>query len=552
MRLILSEYIRTLKERSELDAILPDLLLSMQIIPLNKTQIGPRQHGVDLPAVGLDPHDGVQKLFLFALKKGDLGRSDWDSGAQSVRQTINDILDGYLPLQVRRQDKKLPKVIVLATTGDLKQEMQLTWAGFSQDIMGRYDVDLRFWSADDLASFCEEYLLSEHLFTQEDRRDLRKAIAMAGEVDYSRQHLYRMFERKTGVAKLAESKSALYKRLMNVRFASALYSHWAQDNENSKDALISSERALLSTWRVALQSSNGKKLAKDQLKVLNLIFEDYINAGQFFVNRLSPYYQVEDGLAIGVTDNLELSVSVFEHIGLLASMGLSLIRAREGFKHPDLLSKIAKNLRLVITNNACAGSPRLDEQVIDINLAFSFLLTAGQVGFAREWLEMLINRISFAYRSGIYFPEASIEEAIHKRKQIDLGKEEFQAISWTIPCLIEWCVLLDDASLYKSAISFASKTPWLCNQRWIPSEEYSTKLFTTSAIHAHTGSSEILEFPQAMSDYQLEMARNQEEDVLVEQFRSANQECCTPNIDFIAHRHFRSMIPIARMRGVTK
>ena len=65
MKIIIQQYLSTLKESKELDAILPDLLLSMNFQPITKPQIGVRQHGVDLATIGKDPEKNIQKLFLF-------------------------------------------------------------------------------------------------------------------------------------------------------------------------------------------------------------------------------------------------------------------------------------------------------------------------------------------------------------------------------------------------------------------------------------------------------------------------------------------------------
>lgn len=51
MKLILSQYLRTLKERDEFDRLLPDILLAMGYVPISRPQTGIEQHGVDLAAV---------------------------------------------------------------------------------------------------------------------------------------------------------------------------------------------------------------------------------------------------------------------------------------------------------------------------------------------------------------------------------------------------------------------------------------------------------------------------------------------------------------------
>lgn len=107
MKLIVKEFLSQLKESGELDRLLPDLLSRMKIIPISRAQVGVRQNGVDVAAVGKDG-EGVKTLFLFVLKVGDLGRRDWDSGVNSVRQTLNQVKDSYLRSFVRPEHKDLP------------------------------------------------------------------------------------------------------------------------------------------------------------------------------------------------------------------------------------------------------------------------------------------------------------------------------------------------------------------------------------------------------------------------------------------------------------
>lgn len=155
MKLILSTYLRTLKERDEFDALLPELLVSMGIVPLTKPQIGTRQFGVDLSAVGPDPDDeGKSKLHLFVIKRGDIGRREWDTaGPQSIRPSINEILDVYLKSHVEEKYKSLQRKVILASTGDLKEEIQQNWVGFKSKI--EKHVQLDFWGADKVAILIE-------------------------------------------------------------------------------------------------------------------------------------------------------------------------------------------------------------------------------------------------------------------------------------------------------------------------------------------------------------------------------------------------------------
>jgi len=95
-----------LKESGELDALLTDLIMSMDMKPLSKPQKGARQYGVDLAAIGLDPDDDAEKLFLFVIKQGNINRNTWDGQQQSVRESLNEINDVYLSSML---DKSLQK-----------------------------------------------------------------------------------------------------------------------------------------------------------------------------------------------------------------------------------------------------------------------------------------------------------------------------------------------------------------------------------------------------------------------------------------------------------
>jgi hypothetical protein len=53
MKLIIKDYLASLKERNELDALLPTLLSQMGLTILSAPSIGNRQYGVDISALVL-------------------------------------------------------------------------------------------------------------------------------------------------------------------------------------------------------------------------------------------------------------------------------------------------------------------------------------------------------------------------------------------------------------------------------------------------------------------------------------------------------------------
>lgn len=545
MKLILSEYLRTLKERKELDVLLPKLLLSMGIIPSTKTQIGTRQFGVDLAAVGKDPDDEINKLFLFIIKRGDLGRSEWDSNPQSIRQSLGEIFDVYIDSQITPADKKLPLVIVLATSGDMKEEINPNWSGYANQ--KRADAQFSFWGADKLAFLIEKYLMDENIFSNEDATYLRRALALAGENDYSPVSLYSLFQKQLGLDSngqvYSEKKTVhLGKNLSLVALSTKLFIHWAAIQENLKQGLFASERALLwSSHRIKLEKGKPKfeKLQPD----LEVLWQTYKDSGTNLVKRLQPYYETQDGISCETHESALLALLLFEHIGLLASMGLAeLSRKGEDKGFVDLCSS---SLESIIENNPASGSPRLDENVIDINLGLMFLMQTGKKEAAHDWLQELVLRIDFAFRAKSYYPVNSTEELLSAEAEFANAEEnDFVYPLWMIATLADWCIFLDRSDLYsRLAEGICKKYPAICHQLWHPTANISEVVHYFATAHMRNGSSEApISFPPTIENYK----RRIEKIMGSEKFNHMQSDyefSSEFGLDIIACRHFRTLLP---------
>ena len=84
MRLLIVDYLASLKEREELDAILPDLLTELGYNVISRPRRGTQQRGVDIAAVRKVGSEEI--LYLFSLKAGNLSRTEWNgSQDQALR-----------------------------------------------------------------------------------------------------------------------------------------------------------------------------------------------------------------------------------------------------------------------------------------------------------------------------------------------------------------------------------------------------------------------------------------------------------------------------------
>lgn len=552
MKLILAQYLRTLKERDEFDRLLPDLLLAMGYVSVSKPQTGVRQYGVDLAAVGVSPEDGIQELLLLVIKRGDMGRTDWDSGPQSVRQSLNEVLDVYLKTHVEPAHEQLRKRIVLATTGDLKQDTQLNWDSYTKENAAR--ASFNFWGGDQIAVLIEQHMLNEHIFDAEDRANLRKSLALAGELDYDLKDLYKLFLRQlglTGVGVLSNQTTKsrdLIKALRVVNLAAQIFAHWSEGEGNLKQALVATERAMLWAWhRIHLEEESNRHRYHQELAEL---WMGYNTAGKKYFEKLQGHLYVQDGLSGYCRENAEFSLVVFEQIGLLASIGLcrALVIADEQVQQAGLQDAaiVADALAALLQNNPISGSPIFDGHVIDITLGLLLLHSTGYKLQAQNWLAELVKRIDYAYKIKRNFPICTdstddlVEATVFGDDEL---RNRLMRTSWLLPTLAAWAAILEQDDLY-NVIATNSKTdyPEICLQLWHPTQELPKHLYFHMAQYQCGESEAPISLPDSADEFRdrMKMVLESSRHNILKSSPAWKEGL--PAIDLVACRHFRTPI----------
>jgi len=553
MKFILSQYLRTLKERDEFDSLLPDILLAMGYVPISRAQTGVRQFGVDLAAVGTSPDDGIQELLLCVIKRGDIGRSDWDSGPQSVRQSLNEILDVYLKTHVEPAHEPLRKRIILATTGDLKQDTQINWDSYTKEHSAK--ASFNFWGGDRIAVLIEQHMLNEHIFGMKDRTDIRKSLALAGELNYDQRDLHRLFRRQLGLADdgnlLDHSKRPrdLLKALRVINLSVQIFSRWSEDEGNLKQALIASERAILWSWhRIQLEEEEKRSLYYQEFGEL---WQSYTDVGHRYFEKIQPHLYVQDGLSGYCRENAEFSLVVFEQIGLIASIGLchALIATTEEERkvEADNAGVVADALATMLKNNPVSGSPRLDINVVDIVLGLLLLVVTNHILEAQEWLCELVKRIDYTLKLKRNFPICT--DSTDDLIEINVFPDEevcarLMSMSWLLPTLAGWAVILDRYDLYE-ILAKNSKTsyPEICLQLWHPTaNDISKHLYFMAAQHSSGEAEAPIILPDDANEYRTRMKallKSERHDIVSS---STARKAGLLAADLVACRHFHTPV----------
>lgn len=554
MRLVLSQYLRTLRERDEFDRLLPELLSEMGYVALVKPQTGTRQFGVDFPAAGKSIKDGVDELLLFVIKQGDIGRHEWSGGQNAVRQSMEEILDVFLASHVPPGYENHRKVIVLATTGDLSQDTLPNWSGFTER---HPQVTFEFWGADHVAGLLEQHLLNENLFDAQDRSDLRKSLALAGDSEYRFTDLCRLLLRQLGLnadGSLSEhgqvqSRKNLVKALRRVHLAARICAYWADAEGERRQALWVLERAML--W--CFHCAQIKELHTNDTVLQELfdIWRSHAVAAQRYYDLLVPHLAVKDGLSGYCREGAEYSIVLFEQIGLLACIGLgqalTVVNEAEHAQAMDNAHTVAEALSTLLRNHSAAASPRLDEHVIDICLAFVLFTLTGQRETTRWWMQELVGRLNFVYQLGRHLPVGT--DSLDDLVELDVeGGDEMKTkskqTSWLLATLASWCSMLEFDDLYSVLAQGATTMyPEVGAQLWHPAVDWRLAWYFEPGHHRH-GSSEA---PYAMpSDAPALRARIKEFNasrVLQWGEHSPALAVGLWPIDFLACRHFRTPVP---------
>ncbi len=550
MRIILREYLGMLRESGEFDALLPDLLREMQFVPLSAPQQGVRQAGVDLAAVGNDA-DGRRSLWLFVLKRGDLGRKDWDTLPQSIHPSLNEIQDVYLRNNVAPEHKDLPVRIVVATTGDFKQEIQQNLVGYA-DRIKRDGIDLETWNGDRVAELMEQYLLTENVLPGSARSQLRRALALVGEPEYDLQHYHELLRElldwtPANPAGVAKQGRARVRSLATVHLALGILCRWASADGNLRSALLAAERTVLWAWDAVRKADAAED--KDLFDAYVRLVHTYLEVSIEYFNKVQGHLFVKNAIARYYRESPLLTERVFEEIGNVGCIGLSHFLFGVVTQDKQLLdgaNALAESLNALVETHPISGSPCYDNQCIDISLAVLLLCFTGRREIAKSWLNQLASRLIYAYRIGKWFPIAtdSFDDLVAfeiERNEVDLQK--LKEMSWMIPTVAQWCAVLGVDEAYAGIAGLKSEVMTdTCFQLWYPDTHTDNIRYDRPAFLESGMSDAPLDIPATADEMREQIRRTRSDSPVKDQVVTSAAKAGLPFVEFIACRHFR--IPV--------
>lgn len=563
MKLIIKEYLASLKERDELDAVLPDLLSALGLNVFSRPGRGTRQDGVDVAAVGT--LDGKkERVYLFSIKSGDLTRELWDGDAlQSLRSSLNEIKDAYIPNRLPNEHKDKDVVICLCFGGDMQEQVRPQVEGYIKQNKKK-KLSFEEWNGDKLAALILSNFLREDLLPLNARSQLRKSLALLDEPEASYKHFSILIRSLIRVEDADNTEKIRVMRQINICLW--ILFAWGREANNIESSYLSSEFALLQAWGIAkAYATKRSKAAKAiQLTFNSILFVYQQISSQYLAKNILPNSAKLHALsnAVQASCHLDVNLKLFDILGRLSLGGIwahwSALRCdkrkmdiRRKFANTAFICSLA--IKKLISNNPTLLLPIKDDQAIDISLALLLLsIDSDNYNDMKIWLSELVNRVTFLYQTDGCYPCAlhSYTELLeHPKHGNEAYRREVTSGSILFPAIALWSVLLGDEDSYSKIKSIKENFLNHCNfQFWYPDETSEEYFYTNNEAHGATLSHVCID---RSSDEFINQAFT--ECAHSSQFKnlSAIKHNLWPLI-LVACRHYRVPIPLHLMEGFRK
>jgi hypothetical protein len=555
MKLILKQYLASLKERDELDAILPDLLSQMGLNVFISPTRGFKEYGVDIAAVGRI-NDDIEKVYLFSVKSGNLTRSTWGGNTnQALRPSIDEIFDAFVPSRIPPEHKEKPVVICLCFGGDVSSGIRQEVTGYT-DRNSTDSISFQEWNGDKLAELLMVYMFQQELLPDNWQSTLRKSLALLNEPVISHKHFQHLVK---AIFSDTSKEDQISVALNQVNLCLWVLFTWCRDESNLESAYLSAEYSLLNSWDNVKEHTNNSRVKK----AFESIVDTYHLITDSFLDKcLIPFVGIKHGVSHGISSScsIDLNLKLFDFLGRLAMKGqwllFQLTQSHNEFnpEHGEnsdqitirnRLEKITESIKLLVKNNPLLLSPYKDSQAIDLTLSLHLLSQNSKHDrFVIDWLEALIDRSSFSYAvNGMYPCDLDTYEQLLEHKNEEMHdqtyKHKITRGSILYPILAVFCGIHKAEKQSDELNSFSEEHLNHCTLQYVsPNISTEENLYSNSSLHGTATANFPLTLPEALMHASQEI-------FLANEFKdlSAVRKGYMP-IVLLACRYYRYPVPL--------
>lgn len=404
MKLVLRNFLASLKEDGELDRICVELLKDHGLAVFAAPQKGVRQYGVDVLAKGRLSSCEDECVYALIIKCKDIDRNEFERPETGIRASIIECLDVYASNHLPEECEGVSLKICIVCGGEIKPEVRENINSLfarEKDYHSRNGriVMLEEWNGARLAELLNLSLANENLLVRGQKRLLFRSLALASEPDLSVSAFNALVDdlivKSMGVSQLEECRI-----LHCVPLALAmLITECNKEEVNNRDAAWrAAEYAYLKLWE---RKKKPDCVIDDVARLYCIVAEQYID-------RISLFIKERHAFTLSIHGNNEVDVILrfYDVLGRLASFGSYLCSIGQAV---EIRHKLLLMLEQMLAGNVAAVMPLLDSHASPIGMTMWYLCADGRRDLAEVWLELLVPNLLNAFKQGYAYPAVGLD-----------------------------------------------------------------------------------------------------------------------------------------------
>ena len=529
MKLIIRDYLLSLKEKDELDTVLCDLCFQMGYTLSSIPKTGNRQYGVDISA------SNTNEILLFVVKQGDISRDVWDDNKNSVRQSLNDIKDSYFHCSLKVSESTKAIKIIVATNGYLEETVKPAWKGYTENDISYQGIKVTydFWGIEEISDYVYKHLFNEKLFDAETQSNMRKALYFVDESVYRNLYLENVVDSFSQKILLETNTTKKEKLARSAFLASQMVAYYAHQAGRNKLAIAATEYFIIKYW-YCLKKDTFRK--PKLIEKLSIFLKQYEKWNDIYYETVKPFcYRKDAFFAFHPAENTVLIYEVLDHLIAYAYYLSFKLDSREKF------FDVVNSIKGIIVNNASFYYTPYDCHIRVVEMLYRLL---DRAGCSEDVKVLMYNHCTclvqwFRLCKSYPSPEDDFEDVVRMRTAMYDG-EYLSSAFWGE--MLRWIVLYDQKALYNDLDTFLNqdlKEVTKCT--WLLKADEEDALYESWAMYkAGDGTSfDASKYKKLAKDIRLVEKQYKKE-------KFSFDEYCFEGLEFIIAKYFGNLIRVKR------